>query len=112
MLDREALDILRDKTTSSIARQNFRLPGHEKRKILTGIDQLEGKRRAGDLEASWLPAEDAEARTAYSAILELVIRALVLTVEKVGADPVGDPRKPENNAETRQKRRIRSHSRK
>jgi transcriptional regulator with XRE-family HTH domain len=50
LLDREALDILRDETTSAIARKSFRLPGPEKRMILNIIDELENARRARDQE--------------------------------------------------------------
>jgi hypothetical protein len=52
MLDREALDILRDKTTSAIARKSFRLPAPEKRMILNIINELENSRRAGDQETT------------------------------------------------------------
>jgi hypothetical protein len=52
ILDREALDILRDETTSAIARKSFRLPGPEKRMILNIIDELENARHAGELEAT------------------------------------------------------------
>ncbi len=48
ILDREALDILRDATTSAIARKSFHLPNPEKRMILNIIDELENARRAGD----------------------------------------------------------------
>ena len=40
VLDREALDILRDETTSAIARKSFHLPGPEERMILNIIDEL------------------------------------------------------------------------
>ncbi len=50
LLDREALDILRDETTSAIARKSFRLPDPEKRMILNIIDELENARRARDQE--------------------------------------------------------------
>ncbi len=52
VLDWEALDILRDETTSAIARKSFRLTGPEKRMILNIIDELENARRGGDLEAT------------------------------------------------------------
>jgi transcriptional regulator with XRE-family HTH domain len=53
MLDREALDILRDETTSDIARKSFHLPGPEKQMILNIIDELENARRASEQEATW-----------------------------------------------------------
>jgi transcriptional regulator with XRE-family HTH domain len=52
VLDREALDVLRDETTSAIARKSFRLPAPEKRMILNIIDELEKARRGGDQEAT------------------------------------------------------------
>ena len=48
MLDREASAILRDETTSAIARQSFRLAGPEKRMISNVIDELYKARLAGD----------------------------------------------------------------
>ena len=52
MLDREALDILRDETTSAIVRKCFRLPAPEKRMILNIINELENSRRAGNQETT------------------------------------------------------------
>lgn len=47
IFDREALDILRDETTSAIARKSFHLPGPEKRMILNIVAELESAHRAG-----------------------------------------------------------------
>ena len=52
MLDKEALDVLRDETTNAKARKSFRLSGHEKRMILNIIDELEKARRGGDQETT------------------------------------------------------------
>ena len=52
MLDREALDILRDETTSAKARKSFHLPGTERRMILNIIDELEKSRRGGEQGAT------------------------------------------------------------
>ncbi len=52
ILHREALDILRDETTSAIARKSFRLPGPEKRMISNVIDEPENARLAGEQEAT------------------------------------------------------------
>ena len=52
ILDREALDILREETTSAIARKSFHLPGPEKRMILNIIDELDKARLAGEQEAT------------------------------------------------------------
>jgi hypothetical protein len=52
IVDREALDILRDETTSAIARKSFHLPGTERRMILNIIDELEKSRRGGEQGAT------------------------------------------------------------
>jgi len=48
IIDREALEILQEETTSSIARESFRFPPHERRMILNIIRQLEGMRGIAD----------------------------------------------------------------
>jgi hypothetical protein len=48
----EALDLLRDETTSTIAHKSFHLPGPEKRMILNIIDELENARRTDDEETT------------------------------------------------------------
>jgi hypothetical protein len=42
-----------DGTASAIARESFRLPGHEKRMVLTIIDEPENMRRAADQGATY-----------------------------------------------------------
>lgn len=41
IIDREAMEVLRDKTVSAIAHKSLRLPGRERRMILSIIQQLE-----------------------------------------------------------------------
>lgn len=48
LLDREAMEILRDETVSAIAHKSLRLPGREKQMILNIIRQFEDSREGGD----------------------------------------------------------------
>jgi transcriptional regulator with XRE-family HTH domain len=48
IIDREAMEVLRDETVSAIAHKSLRLPGRERRMILTIIRQLEDMSGADD----------------------------------------------------------------
>lgn len=48
IIDREALEIFQDGTTSAIARESFCLSPHERRMILNIIRQFEGMRGIAD----------------------------------------------------------------
>jgi hypothetical protein len=52
IIDREALDIFRDETTSIIARKSFHLPKWEKEMILNIVEQFENSRVAADRGAA------------------------------------------------------------
>jgi len=48
IIDREAMEVLRDETVSAIAHKSLRLPGRERRMILSIIRQLENMQGADD----------------------------------------------------------------